>query len=82
MEAVMRSRLLEDALTVLGQENIAANVENGGPHFKVRFRNRFGRDCCLVVSRSPSTSIALQQSRAVLRRLMRSPPITRANGKA
>ncbi|MGO9049400.1 MAG: hypothetical protein ACLP19_27165 [Xanthobacteraceae bacterium] len=65
--------VLQDALTELEQHGLRGEVEQG-PHLKVRFVNQFGRKCLLVVSRSPSSRFALQQSRSELRRLLRRQP--------
>jgi len=64
------SALLRDAIDTLRQQGLAAEIEHG-PHFKIRFTNALGSQCCLIVSRSPSSQRALQENRAMLRRLLR-----------
>jgi hypothetical protein len=61
--------LLEDALATLDQHGLAAEIEQG-VHFKIKFINAFGSQCCLVVSRTPSNRWAIHKNRAVLRRLL------------
>jgi hypothetical protein len=46
--------------------------ENGGKHIKIRWLDA-GRRYTLVISRTPGDSRARQQSRATLKRLLRSP---------
>jgi hypothetical protein len=65
--------LLEDALETLRQHGVTAEVEQG-LHFKVRFINALGSNCCLVVSRTPSDRLAIWKNRSVLRRLLRRGP--------
>ena len=69
----MKSALLKNALTVLRQRGLVAEVEQGGAHFKVRFVNPLGRQCILIVSRSPSSRNAGKRNEAQLRRLLRAP---------
>ena len=69
----MSNHLVEDALAVLRAHGLDAEVRNGG-HYKIRFTNRYGRRCTLVVSRSPSNRNAHKSNRAQLRRLLRSHP--------
>ena len=69
--------LVRDAIGILRQHGLAAEVEQG-PHLKVRFTNALGSRCCLIVSRSPSSQRAIANSRAELRRLLRrSAPVNR-----
>jgi hypothetical protein len=68
-----KSDLLEDALETLRQQGVTAEVEQG-LHFKVRFINALGSSCCLIVSRTPSDRLSLQNNRSVLRRLLRRDP--------
>ena len=65
--------LVEDTLALLRQHGLTGWVEQG-THFKIRFNNRFGRKCLLVVARSPSDWRAFKQNRGELRRLMRRRP--------
>jgi hypothetical protein len=64
--------LVRDALTELAEHGLAGEVEQG-PHYKVRFRDRHGRKCLLVIARSPSDRRVFKQNRSVLRRLLRRP---------
>ena len=64
--------LLEDAIDTLRQHGLTGEIEYG-PHFKVRFTNALGSQCCLIVSRSPSNRFAIKRNRAELRRLLRRP---------
>jgi hypothetical protein len=68
-----RSPLLDDTIGILRQHGLAHKIENGGPHFKVRFTNAFGSKCLLIVSQSPSHFSAIRKNRAVLQRLLRRP---------
>jgi len=68
---IMSKNLVEDALSVLRAHGLAAEVHNGG-HYKLKFTNKFGVKCTLVVSRSPSNRNAHKSNRAQLRRLLRS----------
>ena len=65
--------LLEDAIETLRRHGLTPEVENGGPHFKIRFVNALGSNCVLIVSRSPSHFSAIRKNRAVLQRLLRRP---------
>jgi len=78
-------QLVADALALLHQHGFTPQIQegNGSRHIKIRW-NDSGRRFTLVISRSPSTSHARQQSRATLKRLLRSPrePSTREkNGR-
>jgi hypothetical protein len=64
--------LLEDAIDTLRQHGLTGEIEHG-PHFKVRFTNALGSQCCLIVSRSPSNRFAIKRNHAELRRLLRRP---------
>jgi hypothetical protein len=65
--------LIADALALLHAHGHTPRIlENGGKHIKIRWLDA-GRRYTLVVSRSPSDSRARQQSRAMLKRLLRRP---------
>ena len=64
--------LLEEAIRTLREHGLTSEIEHG-PHFKVRFTNALGSQCCLIVSRSPSNRFAIKRNRAELRRLLRRP---------
>ena len=68
-----KSPLLEDALETLREHGLSAEIEHG-PHFKIRFVNAFGSQCCLIVSRTPSDRLAIWKNRSVLRRLLQRSP--------
>jgi hypothetical protein len=72
--AVKKHPLIEDALEILRRHDIAAEIENGGAHVKLRFTNSFGCPCLLIIAGTPGCRRALQQSRATLRRLLRRRP--------
>jgi hypothetical protein len=67
----MTNQLVAEALDILHEAGLAAEVHDNAPHYKVRFTNAFGRKCTLIISRSPSNRNAVQENRAVLRRLLR-----------
>jgi hypothetical protein len=67
----MRSPLIVDALALLAERGLAAEVEQGGAHYKLRFDNQNGCRCLLVVSVSPSSRNALKKNRSQLHRLLR-----------
>jgi hypothetical protein len=73
-EGAMKFPLLEDTLDILCEHGLVGEVEEG-PHFKVRFTNPLGRQCTLIVSRSPSCRLASKKNKALLRRLLRAPAI-------
>jgi hypothetical protein len=63
--------LVADALALLHAHGHTPRIEeNGGRHIKIRWLD-FGRRYTLVISRSPSDLRARQNSRATLRRLLR-----------
>jgi hypothetical protein len=68
----MKDALLHDAVATLRRHGLAPEIEQAG-HIKVRFTNRLGSNCLLVISRSPSNRSAIKESRATLRRLLRRP---------
>jgi len=70
--------LVGDALRLLHEHGFAPTIQENGRHIKLRWID-FGRRFTLVISRSPGDSRARQQSRAVLRRLLRNP--TEKNGR-
>jgi hypothetical protein len=65
--------LIADALALLHAHGFTPRIQegNGSRHIKIRW-NDAGRRYTLVISRSPSSSYARQQSCATLRRLLRS----------
>jgi hypothetical protein len=65
--------LLEDSLEILREHGLSAEVEQSS-HFKIRFINALGSNCCLVVSRTPSDRLAIWKNRSVLRRLLQREP--------
>jgi hypothetical protein len=67
----MINHLVAEALEILREAGLAADVQDNAPHYKIRFTNAFGRRCTLIISRSPSNRNAAQENRAVLRRLLR-----------
>jgi hypothetical protein len=73
----MRSALVDDALDLLRQHGLIGMVTNGGSHIKIKFNNRYGRPCLLIVARSPSSQRAVQKNRSELRRLLRRQPAAR-----
>jgi hypothetical protein len=69
----IRGELIADALVLLHAHGFTPRIqENGGKHIKIRWSDA-GRRFTLVISRAPSDSRARQQSRATLKRLLRSP---------
>ena len=65
--------LVADALALLHAHGHVPRIsENGGKHIKIRWLDA-GRRYTLVISRTPGDSRARQQSRATLKRLLRSP---------
>jgi hypothetical protein len=69
----MSNNLIEDSLAVLRAHGLGAEVHNGG-HYKIKFTNKFGVKCTLVISRSPSDRNAHKSNRALLRRLLQAQP--------
>jgi hypothetical protein len=65
-----RNPLVRDALALLARHGFAATVSNG-KHLKVRWSDS-GRRFTLIIPRTPSEHRARLNSRAVLRRLLRS----------
>jgi hypothetical protein len=65
--------LIADALSLLHAHGFVPSIqENGGKHVKIRW-NDAGRRFTLVISRSPGDNYARLNSRATLKRLLRSP---------
>jgi hypothetical protein len=65
--------LVADALALLHAHGFTPSIaEGGGKHTKIRWSDA-GRRLTLVISRAPSDSRARQESRAMLKRLLRSP---------
>jgi hypothetical protein len=66
--------LIADALQLLHAHGFTPQIQegNGSKHIKIRW-NDAGRRFTLVISRSPGTDHARQQSRATLKRLLRNP---------
>ena len=63
--------LVGDALRLLHEHGLTPTIqENGTRHIKIRWMD-FGRRYTLVISRSPSTHSARQESHATLKRLLR-----------
>jgi hypothetical protein len=68
---IRRKELIADALALLHTRGLVPRIsENGGKHIKIRWLDT-GRRFTLVISRTPSSSNARQQSRATLKRLLR-----------
>jgi hypothetical protein len=74
-----REELIADALQLLHAHGFTPRIQENGRHIKIRWVD-FGRRFTLVISRSPSDVNARQQSRATLKRLLRSPTTTEKNG--
>jgi hypothetical protein len=73
--------LVTDALALLHAHGFVPRIsEGGGKHIKIRWFDA-GRRFTLVISRSPGTDHARQQSRATLKRLLRSPIAAEKNGR-
>ena len=68
-------QLVDEALEILREAGVAAEVQDNTRHIKIRFTNALGYRCLLVVSRSPSHHNAAQRNRATLRRLLRQPAL-------
>jgi hypothetical protein len=72
--------LIADALGLLHAYGFAPSIAEGnGKHIKIRW-NDAGRRFTLVISRSPSDSHARQNSRAVLKRMLRNSSAAEKNG--
>jgi hypothetical protein len=69
----MSNAIIRDALSTLREHGITPEIQNGGVHVKLRFRNNLGASCMLVISRTPSRRCAIRQSRGQLQRLLRTP---------
>jgi hypothetical protein len=67
-----REELIADALQLLHAHGFTPSIKENGRHIKIRWFD-FGRQYTLVVSKSPSDVSARQNSRATLKRLLRSP---------
>jgi len=66
---------VDDAVKTLNQHGLDAEIEPGrGSHTKIRFVNRNGSRCLLVVPRPSRNWNALKSYRAELRRLLRRAP--------
>jgi len=64
------SELVRDAVTLLRDRGFVPTVSNGGKHLKVRWADQ-GRRYTLIVPASPSGGRSRQNSRAMLRRILR-----------
>jgi hypothetical protein len=71
--------LIADALRLLHEHGFTPQIRENGKHIKLRWVD-FGRRFTLIISRSPGTDHARQQSRATLKRLLRNPSATEKNG--
>jgi hypothetical protein len=67
---IQREELIADALALLDAHGHVPQIQENGKHVKIRW-NDSGRRFTLVISRSPGTSHARQNSRATLKRLLR-----------
>jgi hypothetical protein len=65
------NELVHDAVTLLRSHGLVPKVSNGGKHVRVRWFDH-GRRYTLIVPASPSDQRARLNSRAVLRRILRS----------
>ena len=65
------TELVHDAVTLLRDRGFVPTVSNGGKHVRVRWFDR-GRRYTLYVPATPSDHRARLNSRAVLRRILRS----------
>jgi hypothetical protein len=65
------SELVRDAVALLQDHGFAATVSNGGKHVRVRWLDQ-GRRYTLYVPSTPSDHRARLNSRAVLKRILRS----------
>ena len=63
--------LVDDAVAILAAHGFTPIVTNGGKHLKIRWFDH-GRRYTLTVPASPSDKRARLNSRAVLRRILRS----------
>jgi hypothetical protein len=64
------TELVRDAVALLRAHGFAPTVSNGGRHLRIRWLDQ-GRRYTLVVPRNPSDQRARLNSRAVLRRILR-----------
>ena len=62
--------LVADALGLLHKHGHNPRIQENGRHIKIRWFD-YGRRYTLIISRSPGDIHARQQSRAVLKRLLR-----------
>jgi hypothetical protein len=70
---IRSEELVADALALLHAHGFTPTIAEGsGKHTKIRWLDA-GRRFTLVISRSPSDNYARQNSRATLKRLLRSP---------
>jgi hypothetical protein len=65
-----RNPLVLNALVMLERRGLAPVIDARGKHLKIRWSHR-GRRFVLVVPRTPSGGRSLQNSRAMLRRILR-----------
>jgi len=65
------TELVHDAVALLKSHGLVPTVSNGGKHLKVRWFDQ-GRRYTLFISASPSDRRGRLNSRAVLRRILRS----------
>jgi len=65
------TELVRDAVTLLQEHGFLPTVSNGGKHMRVRWFDR-GRRYTLYVPATPSDKRARLNSRAILRRILRS----------
>lgn len=62
-----REELIADALALLRAHGLTPSIRENGKHVKIRWLD-CGRNFTLIVSKTPGTSHARQQSRATLQR--------------
>jgi hypothetical protein len=65
-----REELIADALALLHEHGFTPRIQENGKHIKVRWLAA-GRRFTLIISRTPSDNYARQNSRATLRRILR-----------
>jgi hypothetical protein len=68
-----RSTILNDTLAVLRAAGLTPEIQQGGKHLHVRFKNQLGKSCLIIVSRGGRTPNrrAIHENRAALRRMLR-----------
>ena len=69
----MKNELLDEALSTIRAAGFEPSVVCNR-HWKISRTDQHGRTQCLVIALSPSDRRARMQSRAVLRRLLRTAP--------